>query len=156
MRPDGALMSSKVANYVALALILGLGCLYLYLTSQIATDEQATTLGPGYFPTVLGIVLVALCLVAIVRETRAEQARLPLPRLRELGLTVAITGFYFLAWEELGFFYLFTSLFILALLATYSRLRRSARSMAVNLAIAIGFTAAIYASFGLVLGMRFQ
>ncbi len=149
-------MSSKVANYVALAFLLGLGCLYLYLTSQIASGQQKTTLGPSYFPNLLGVVLIVLCLVAAVREMKAERESLPVPRLPQVALTVLCLGVYFFAWERLVLFYLITPLFILALFAAYGRLRWSVRSMAVNLAIALGFTAVIYASFGLVLGLQFK
>lgn len=150
-------MTQKQAAYVALSIIALLGAGYLYQTYLIAGRLPAGRLDPVHFPVALGVALVVLCLIEIVREFRRipdpQERRLTVPNAGKLGITIGLTGAYFLLWGSFGLFYPLTFMFFLGLLVTYQR-DRSMRSLALLAAISGGFILVLYLVFQLSFGVR--
>jgi hypothetical protein len=150
-------MTHKFAAFVALTLILLLGVGYLYYAYLIGERLPAGQYGPIRFPVGLGLILIALCLIEMVREYRRvpepDEPRLTIPNAGKLAATIALTGAYFFLWSWLDQFYPTTFAFFLSLLLVY-RGEYDLRTVSLMAGFAGAFTLLLYLVFQLAFGIR--
>ncbi|MCC6007555.1 MAG: tripartite tricarboxylate transporter TctB family protein [Rhodobacteraceae bacterium] len=92
----------SLADLVAGALVLALGVFTLYEASGYARGSMAN-IGPGFFPGLLGMLLVACGIgIILVEGTRDRSAALPRPEIRAALATVAALGLFALLIERAG------------------------------------------------------
>lgn len=148
-------MSAKTGTYIALIALFMLGAVYVYSASQLGGTNSATV-GPGYFPTILGVTLMILCVVSGIQNFRKQDRKIAIPNLRLIWLTVALMAAFFLAWQFIGFFYVLTFLFFMILFTVYRPPKEHiVRTLLTNAAVALVLLAFIYVVFDLVLKTRF-
>jgi putative tricarboxylic transport membrane protein len=130
---------------LAICIVLG-AAIYLYADSKLPQLQIGDPMGPQVFPALIGIGLLGSGLM-LMAELRGRAPKAPLTesgdkryRLVLLGVLVW-TALYYLAFEPVGYV-VSTLVYMFALLAFFNRGR-----WAVNVACAVGFTAAAYAVF---------
>lgn len=155
-------MSTRTAAFIVLTLLILVGAGYLYQTYLLSGRLPAGQYGPVRFPFALGAILIALCLVELVRELRRQPAaaesgepeeRLEIANVGKLVMTVVLTGLYFYLWQRFGMFYLFTGGFVLSLLLVY-RGYGGPGAVAALAGFAAVFVLVIYLVFQLAFGIR--
>jgi len=65
-------VSYKKATYATLLLFILLGLGYLKMAGDIVVN-RTDTMGPHYFPTLLGIALIVLCLISWIQTARKQE-----------------------------------------------------------------------------------
>ena len=128
--------------------------IYLYADSQLPLVRIGDPLGPKIFPAIIGGGLLLSGLLLMLETYRKRQqvasvsvaplpAHLPVDRQRPgvLLAMLAWTVVYYLAFEPVGYL-VATVVFLLGLLTMFHR-----KKPRTNLAVALGFTAVIYAIF---------
>jgi len=117
-----------------LFLVLGL---YLTISSFGLPSGIGGLPGPGFFPRVIGVLMVALSIAAL-RDRRPAGS--PIENRRTITGTVALTILYLLLWGT-GGFAVKTAVFLVALLRMYGQSWRPAAivSLALTAAATLGF-----------------
>jgi len=111
---------------------LALG-LYLTVSSFRLPPGLADLPGPGFFPRVIGVLMILLSLAAL-RDRRPAGA--PVENRWTIVVTIALTVLYLASWGT-GGFALKTSLYLLLLLRLYGQTWRPAAIVAVVLTAAV-------------------
>jgi len=91
-------MGDRILGVVGLAI----AALYVWQATQVKESFISDPVGPKTFPIIIGLVLAVSSVVIILRPD--EDSRWPaLPRLAEMGLTVAVLLLYANILPEFGF-----------------------------------------------------
>ena len=125
------------------AAILCIAVFYTYWAfAELSFLSSAGRLGPGFFPRIIGIALIGICLVTLVGDRRQREGDGPLSSF--WGITLVIAGLS-------GAFVLLLSLLggplamVLYMLATLSLLNRG--RLLQNVAVSIGLPVALFLLF---------
>lgn len=148
-------MSYKKADLFFLIAFIVLGIAYWVAVEELPEATDSVSLGPRYFPTILAVLLLALCGASLLRAVRKSDRQIPLPNRKMMSVTIGLTMLFFAGWAELGYFYLFLFLFVLACLTTYKPLAEWKRHLSVHSAISLAITVMMYVIFQLAMGVRF-
>lgn len=148
-------MTTKLANAITLVCIALFGLIYLYYTREIAALPSTDAIGPAYLPAVLGVLLLVFCGIAAVREYRAESTHLVIEHKAEIALTAILTAIYFAAWQYIGYFYVMTGIFFVALVVAYTRKSLTPRGVGFAVFYGIIFAVSLYVIFGWALETNF-
>jgi putative tricarboxylic transport membrane protein len=146
----------KKIDQISGSIILGIAVFYLSKTAKLAI-WKGKTLGPGFFPLLLGIALVALTLLLLIKATLAARDRFLSPAerffpsrsglLKLLYLIGALVA-YVLALQPLGYL-LSTLLFLFALFLAWDPKRPG-----LAVAVAVGTVLCSYVFFDLLLQVQ--
>ncbi len=148
-------MSAKKGTYAALICLFVLGAGYVYSAVKLG-GTSSTTLGPGYFPIILGGALMILCAISGIQNYRKQDKKIAIPNLKVIWITIAAMSVFFLAWYYVGLFYVFTFLFLVFLLTLYNPPKGSGMKVILkNSGVALAVLLFIYLVFDLVLSARF-
>ena len=125
------------------AAILCLALLYTYWAfAELSFLSSAGRLGPGFFPRIVGLLLIAACVLTLAGDLKARRAEAGLSSFwRITVLVAALCGAFVLLLEILGG----PLAMVVYMLATLSVLNPG-RSMQ-NVAISIGFPVALFLLF---------
>lgn len=150
-------MSANKATYVSLFVFLILGILYGYSAMNLPDIANQNTISHSYFPMLLSVSLVILCLIGFVKTfLQKEDKKIELSNLKMISITIVITALYVLIWNLVGFFYLLTFIYVLLLLTLYRwTLDNRKRTMIINVCLALGTTLFVYYVFGQIMMVRF-
>jgi putative tricarboxylic transport membrane protein len=125
------------------AAILCIAVFYTYWAfAELSFLSSAGRLGPGFFPRIIGVALIVICLVTLAGDRRKREGDGPLSGF--WGITVVVAGLS-------GVFVLVLNLLggplamVLYMLTTLSLLNRG--RMLQNVAVSIGFPAALFLLF---------
>jgi putative tricarboxylic transport membrane protein len=126
---------------------------YAAMAAQMATRLPSGQLGPGFFPQVIGVAAVAVCVVALLRGIRRPSQRVqpdgaePDPAVHPdaTALTVLATMMFFALLLVLGAVPA-AAVFLLAMLTLLNR-----RHLVVNAAVAVALPAGMYLLFEVLL-----
>lgn len=149
-------MSAKNGTYISLGFLLILGILYGYSAMKLPDLANQNTISDSYFPMLLSISLVVLCLISFIKTfLQKNDKKVDLSNLKMIVFTIIITALYILIWNLIGFFYLLTFFYILTLLAIYRwQLDHKKKVMIFNVIIALGTTVFVYYVFGQLMSVR--
>ncbi|WP_227937895.1 tripartite tricarboxylate transporter TctB family protein [Alkalihalobacillus deserti] len=150
-------MSANKGTYAALILLLFIGIMYWNATNNIPVSTNSDTISHNYFPNLLAVTLIILCLISFVKTLiRKSDTKIAMPNLKIILVTVLLTVLYIASWNMSNYFYLLTFLFILALLTYYRwSLRMKKKIIATNIGIAIVMPLVIYVIFDVAMNIRF-
>jgi len=142
--------------YLAIAIIV-VAAIYLHADAGLRTANIGDPLGPKAFPALVGggLILSALLLLLetwskrrALEDTRVEPRSKDEKHLILIMLAMVVwSGLYYFVFEMLGYL-IATPLFLLGLLSYFNKSRH-----VTNLLVALGFTAAVYLLFSILLGV---
>lgn len=113
-------MSSKIATYITLTLMMALGISYGLTAMSFKKSAFSSTIGSGYFPGLLAIILIVLCIVSFVQTVlKKEDERIELPKFNLVVTTVVITSLFIFSWNVFGYLYINLFIFLLVLFTIY-------------------------------------
>lgn len=148
-------MSYKKASYFALAFLVLLAAGYLWTASGLRDPRTRGSIGPGYFPIILGVLLIFLCGLSFAQTLRRpEDETLTIPNLGYVLAGIGAVSVFITLWIFLSVFYPLVYIFVAGLMLLFQpsfELRR----LAVILVTSFLVTFMIYGLFDLVMGVRF-
>lgn len=147
-------MSYKKTTSVFLLLILIFTMVYFFSINSMDAGMAVETIGPDYFPNLLSVLLVILCIISFFQTLKKPDKKINLPNFKYILLTIGITILFLLAWYYLEYFYVFAFSFVTSLFILY-KVERTIKSILICAAGGIIFTVLIYFVFGQVMGVRF-
>lgn len=145
-------MSTNRTAYTTLIFLIILGVAYFYAADSLALSETKKSMDPSYFPKLLAVLLIILCAINIFQIRKKEDKKIEVPNIRKILTTIGLTILYFVCWGLLGFFYLFTFIYLFLLFNYY---KQSKRHILLHFGIAIVFVLFIYVVFDVFLNIRF-
>lgn len=145
-------MSANKASFVVLTMLCVLAVLYFMAADALPEQQTGGPVGSGYFPKLLAVLLMMLCVGSIFQTFKKEDKKIPIPNVKLMLLTLGLTILYLWSWNNIGFFYVNTFLYLFALLTFY---KRSRSHIWIHIAVALTMTAFIYVVFGRLLYIQF-
>lgn len=148
-------MSAKLAAYVSLLVMFVLG-VFIYISSnQMTGISQLNNLGPGFFPKILAVLLMVLCVISFIQTLlKKEDKKIVIGNGKMVVATVLITATYFLVWYYHGYFYIVTFIYLSVLINLYhvkSDKKLTIKAVGLNTLISFVMILVIYVIFDLVL-----
>lgn len=148
-------MSYKKASYFALAFLVLLAAGYLWTASGLRDPRTRGSIGPGYFPVILSVLLIFLCGLSFVQTLRrSENETLTIPNFWYVLAALGATAAFITLWTVLSVFYPLVFVFVAGLMLLFQP-NLELRRLAVILVTALFLTFMIYGLFELVMGVRF-
>lgn len=65
-------MNKKTATYIMLSALAILAVIYLLSAGNKSQLSSTTSVSPGFFPTILGVALIILCIISFI-QTKAKK-----------------------------------------------------------------------------------
>ena len=147
-------MSYKKATYLSLALMIVLAAFYYWAALDFQDNRNRNSVGPGYFPMILSVVLIILCIISWIQTIRKPDYKINIPNLRVIGLSLLAIALFLISWFFINLFYISCFVFLLVLSILYNPgLNR--KSLVINLSTSLAITVFIYILFGLIIQVRF-
>lgn len=148
-------MSYKKASCVALTLIILLAAAYLWTATGLRDPRTRGSIGPGYFPVILGVLLIFLCGLSLVQTMRrATDEQLSIPNLGYVLAAIGATAAFMITWRTLGVFYPLVFVFITGLMILFQP-SASPRRYLIIFVTSLVATLAVFGLFDQVMGVRF-
>lgn len=148
-------MSYKKASYFALAFLILLAAGYLWTASGFRDPRTRGSIGPGYFPVILSVLLILLCGLSFVQTLRrTEDETLTIPNLGYVLMAIGAIATFITLWTFLGVFYPLVYIFVVGLMLLFQP-SAELRRLVVILVTSLVVTFMIYGLFDLVMGVRF-
>lgn len=148
-------MGYKRASYLVLSLLLLLGVAYLWSATAIRDPGTRGSIGPGYFPVILGVLLIVLCIIALIQTLhRQSDQPVTIPNLGYVLTGLAATVAFLILWGTFGAFYPLAFLFVAGLMTVFKPLGNW-RQYALILVASLCLTLAVYGLFGQIMHVRF-
>lgn len=111
--------TASLISLVAIACLAG-----LMMMDGIASDAKVmnmTTLGPGYFPVRVSVIVIVLCAISVYRVIRSKNdEKMDVGNLRMGVYTMAITVAFMLVWWKMKIFYVPATVLLMALTTLYT------------------------------------
>lgn len=145
------MLSRKKVTYAVFALLSIVAISYIVFARELSGPNL---IDAAFFPTVLGILLLALCVIGVVLQIRDPDTSIPFPNFPKVLVSLAITIAFIIAWSLTGMFYIPTFFYLFALFTYYGK-TPGWRRVLLDAAIAAGGTVFIYLLFGSLLGVQF-
>ncbi|MCM3716500.1 tripartite tricarboxylate transporter TctB family protein [Alkalihalobacillus oceani] len=136
-------MSYRLATYLSLLFLVGLGGLFIYTSLQFNEGAGGQVIGPAFFPQLVSGLLIVMCIISAFttwRKEKTSEDTLTIPQLKYILFTIAALVIFVALWDLFGLFYLFAFLFLFSLFYVYNRTDSKKKRIlkAVGLSIAIG------------------
>lgn len=148
-------MTVNRLTYLILTLLIVLAGLY-YGASTNFSETNSGTIDAGYFPRILAILLIVLCVISFISTYRESDEKIGYPNLRLILITILLTVIYFILWNLFNIvFYPLTFLFIMSLFILYKKKPIIDRGLIGILIITLSLTVIIYVVFDLGMSIRF-
>ncbi len=125
----------KRANYLVAGSFLALG-VYLLVSGMLLPAGMGRAPGPGFFPELIGAVIVLLALSLFLETSRLKAAGFELGNPRAVAGAIGLTFLYLLLWGT-GLFPLRTAVFLALLLRFLGQRWKASLSVAAILAAAV-------------------
>lgn len=129
-------MSERYANMTAYIVLLIVAVLYLN-TAYGFDSTTSNTIGPGYFPKLLGFGLAIFCIIGLINSFRqkASDNNITIENMKMVLIAIVTTVLFLVAWYYIGNFYIITFVFLAVLTAIF---RKESGFSKRNLLIIIG------------------
>jgi len=148
-------MSYKKASYLALSLLVLLAMAYLWSATELRDPRSRGSIGPGYFPIILGVLLILLCVLSFVQTMRRDTDQtISIPNLDYVVVTIAATSMLMVLWSYLGIFYPLVFVFVAGLMILFQP-SANLRRLVIILVTSLAVTLAVFFLFDQVMSVRF-
>jgi hypothetical protein len=149
-------LDKRIASLISLVFISLLGVWFL-VQSQDFREGSAGSIGAGYFPTILVVLLIGLCIVSAIKTLINEKKEsVNIPNLSYLLVTIGLTILLLISWSIFGLYYINGFFYIVILLSLFRMSKKwSMKILISNIFIAVGFMGFSYLLFGVIMNVRF-
>lgn len=147
-------MSYKLASCISSLFFCILGILF-FISAQKLPQPSGNFIGPGYFPTIISVLLVVLSIVSFITTLRNKDKRVELPKPENIILIIILSIAFIVSWYLTGLFYVTTFIVVVAMLYLLNPEKNYTRKIVVTLVIALFIVAFIYLVFDQLLNFRF-
>lgn len=150
-------MNKKQLNYIVLIFFILLGIVYGLkgLSFRNVRLFESTSPSPGYFPIILSVLLVILCLINIVATYfKKSNETINFPNLKLILLTIVAIVLFFISWSSFGYFFINVYVFILFLIIAYRFKDFCWKMILKNSIMVLGITFCLYLIFKVFLNIR--
>lgn len=147
-------MSSKRATFTILSIIVFIAIVYLYAGNRLPQSDTLT-LGPNYFPNILGVLLIILCLISFFQTWRKSDEKITMPNFKYILMVLSTVILFVLAWQFIGYFYVFAFLLLFTLFSLFSLKNEIKKKAWINGTISLVTVCVIYLIFEVVIRIRF-
>lgn len=154
-------MQEKLVNYIMLTFLLILGILY-FISANTLEGSGVTSgkIGPGYFPRVICIIFILLCLISFVQtifRKNEDGNKFTVPNFRLIVITIFITLLFVLSWYYIGYFYINLALYLFILFVVFQKYTKNInkKKIFMNIMISVLFSIAVYYIFGGLFNIQF-
>lgn len=116
-------MSYRIATYVSLLFIIGLGVLIIGTSMQFSTPDNQPV-GPAFFPQVVSVLMILMSIVSIFTtkfQKKSEDEKIEVLNASHILFTIVFLIVFTLLWDLLGFSYILSFLFLLGLFYMYNQ-----------------------------------
>lgn len=153
-------LSYKKLSYLVMTVLISFSAFYYFDINDASKSRpaygQGAAIGPEYFPNVLAMLLLLMCVLGLFRTYQMEDRKIEIAHSGQILLGICATALFMLAWSSVGLFYPFAFLFVGGLIFAYRvGPDRRARTAATSSLVALLVTAAIYLVFELLMSFRF-
>lgn len=138
-------MSYRKLTYLTSIFFILLSGTFFYSAFQM--KESNYGVGPQYFPQVLSIMLIALCLLDIWITRKKDDKKIEIPNLGLIILTIILITSFFIMWSLSGQFYIFAFLFMVISLLLYTPYKRTIKRVLTISIISLVIVFAVYLLF---------
>jgi len=148
-------MTIKRSSYLVLLLLIVVGVVYIKTAIDL-NGGSISDIGAGFFPIILGSLLIILCVVSFIQNAlKANDKKLDLPNLPLILITIGISALFIISWNWFGYFYISLAVYLLALMTVFYKeeLRNKSRLLK-NILLSLFITGLIYFVFDYLLGLR--
>jgi hypothetical protein len=147
-------MSEKYAN-LSMYSILAIIAVCYFVTAQSFDGAGANTIGPGYFPKLLGIGLFLFSVIGIVATIKEKNAgKIVVENIKMIVVALIAVIAFLLIWKWIDAFYVITFIFLIGLTAIFRKdFGATKKNIAVIAGSAIGMTMTIYLIFDKLMGL---
>ncbi|MEK3937163.1 tripartite tricarboxylate transporter TctB family protein [Sporosarcina sp. FSL W7-1349] len=149
-------MNKKTATYIMLSALAILAVIYLLSAGNKSQLSSTTSVSPGFFPTILGVALIILCIISFIQtKAKKEVEQITFPNFKLILLTIGLTMIFFISWYSIGYFYILNFIFLLTLFTLYSpKEKRNKRHLFNKASIALGVTLVVYLLFDVIISIN--
>ena len=114
-------MSEKYANMTAYIVLLIVAVLYLN-TAYGFDSSTSNTIGPGYFPKLLGFGLAIFCVIGLITSFRQKASgKIIIENMKMVLIAIVTTILFLTAWYYIGNFYIITFVFLTVLTGIFRK-----------------------------------
>lgn len=147
-------MSEKYAN-LSMYSILSIIAVFYLITAQSFDGAGTNTIGPGYFPKLLGIGLLLFSVIGIVATIKQKNTgKIVIENLKMIIVALIAVIAFLVIWKWLDAFYVLALVFLLGLTAIFRKdFGMTKKNIAVIAGSAIGMTITIYLIFDKLMGL---
>lgn len=153
-------MKQKVAETGFLAFLLAVGVWYVMESWEyLRGDEQDFYINPGFFPAILGGLLLALIIASLVKTWVSGDGteKFVVENFRKISLIALLTVLYIILWSSFGgLYYLWTGMlyFTVSVVLADRTVISTRRLLIRNAVIAVMLSLVIYLVFELLFSIR--
>lgn len=145
-------MSIHRVTYIVLIILSIISIGYFYLAHSLPISNNDVSIGPDYFPKILAIILLVLCIINFIQTWRKKNVQSFFTNSKFIFITIGLVILYLLSWSLFGYFYLTTFLFLSIIFFIY---KPSKKHLPLYIVLAILITIIIHLLFNIVVGVRF-
>lgn len=147
-------MSYRKATLAVMAMLLILAVFYGREALSYQDMRNRNSVGPGYYPLALAVVLAILAVISAVQTMARADRRIEIPNLPLVALTVILSGVFLLVWSQLDQFYAGGFALLLALIFLFDRTYTPGRIIR-NVVVAVAVILFTWLLFGEFINIRF-
>src|SRR5699024_132186 len=147
-------MSKKMVNYLILFFLVIIAIGYFIMSNSLTSTNTSEAIGPGYFPKILSILLIVLCIfdfIKVWRENKKETQKVEL-NYKFIVITLGLTVLFLLTWQMIGYFYVLVFLFFSMIFSIY---KPKLKSLPVYILVSFMLVLLIYLLFNNLLKIHF-
>lgn len=139
-------MSYKKGTYLSLLCFAAVGVLF-YIASSALPQTGGQSIGSGYFPGMISLLLIAFCIISFVTTKRKQDEHVPFPNSRYILFTIVLCVLFAGLWQWFGAFYVVAFAVIAVMLYFYNQAGASFRKGLKSLSISFIITLFAYLVF---------
>ncbi len=141
-------MHYRILDILTYIVIAGLGAAIIYHTYMLPAGFDGD-LGSGYFPRILGWMLIGFCGIGLVSSLLSkENKEFSIPMAWQLVGTVVLLSLFIWSWSAFGYFYQQLALFLFVLLTFYrASVGINMKNLALNALFAVVVAVIFYIVF---------
>lgn len=146
--------SMKKATLIFLSILIVVALAYIKTALSFSSGARSTgMMNSSTYPILLSCLLIVLCVISFIQTLREKESKTDVIDFKLIGATICITILYFAIWNFIGYFYLATFVYIVALILIYQK-KLNVKAFLQYGVISFVSTIAIYIIFDFMMGIQ--
>ncbi|OEY66109.1 tripartite tricarboxylate transporter TctB family protein [Marinobacter sp. X15-166B] len=141
-------MHYRILDLTVFIALAALGAMIIYQSYELPAGFGGD-MGSGYFPRILGWMLIGFCVLGAVSSLFSKAVHeFSIPMAWQVAGTVVLMALFIWSWSTFGYFYLQLAVFLFVLLTFYrASVGINAKSLGLNALFAVIVSVAFYVVF---------